>query len=42
MNENAPLVLARVALKNIALPRALSNLPSPAAKTIALSLMVAS
>jgi hypothetical protein len=42
MNENAPFVLAWVALKHIVLPRALSSLPSPAAKTIALSLILAS
>src|SRR5262249_60933944 len=35
-------VLARVALKNIVLPRALSTLPSPDSKTIALSLMFTS
>jgi hypothetical protein len=42
MNENAPLVLARVALKSIVLPRALRTLPSPGSKTIALSLIFAS
>ena len=39
LSENVPFVLAWVALKNIALPRALSDLPSPVWKTIALSLM---
>jgi hypothetical protein len=37
ISEKAPFVLARVALKNIALPRALNNLPSPASRTVALS-----
>lgn len=35
ISEKAPLVLVRVALKNIVLPRALSTLPWPARKTVA-------
>jgi hypothetical protein len=37
ISEKAPPVFARVALKNIALPRAQSSVPSPASRTVAVS-----
>jgi hypothetical protein len=42
ISEKAPFVLARVALKNIVLPRALSTVPWRASRTVALSLIAIS